>query len=302
MKLPALLFFIASLLAAPLLTGWIVRVKALFAGRKGSPVLQPYHDLFRLLRKGAVYSKSTSPLFYIAPMVTLSALIASLCLLPLPGYGALLSFQADLIVFAYLFALGRFFTILAALDTGSAFEGMGASREAFFSIFAELIFFLSLATLARFTNSLSLSSIFESHAAGVNYADSPALALLLVSLFAALLTENCRIPVDDPTTHLELTMIHEVMVLDHSGPDLAYILYGAALKLWIWSMFIALVIISSFPSPRWLQPLIAVAVLFLIATAVGVIESTMARLRLTAVPRMLMAAGALGLLSYIILG
>jgi formate hydrogenlyase subunit 4 len=302
MKPHALIFVLVSLLAAPLLSGWIVRIKSFFAGRRGSPVTQLYHDLFRLLRKGAVYSTSTSPVFYLAPMITLAAMIAALCLLPLPGYTALLDFPGDLILFAYLFALGRFFTILAALDTASAFEGMGASREAWYAIFAELIFFLALATLARFTGSLSLSQIFESHAVAINYADSPALALLLVSLFVALLAENCRIPVDDPNTHLELTMIHEVMVLDHSGPDFAFILYGAALKLWIWSMFIALVIISAFPSPNELRPLIAVGVIFLIVTAVGIVESVMARLRLNRVPQLLMGAGALGLLSYIILG
>ncbi len=302
MRVPALLFVLVSLLAAPLLTGWIVRVKALFAGRRGAPLLQPYRDLFRLLRKGAVYSRSTSPLFWLGPMATLAATVAALSLLPLPGYSALIAFPGDLVLFAYLFALGRFFTILAALDTASAFEGMGASREAWYAIFAELILFLALANLARFTNSLSLSQIFESHAVSIRYADSPALALLVVSLFVALLTENCRIPVDDPTTHLELTMIHEVMVLDHSGPDLAFILYGAALKLWIWAMFITLVIISAFPSPNELRPLIAAGVLLVIATTVGIVESVMARLRLGQVPQMLMGAGALGLLSYIILG
>jgi len=117
-----------------------------------------------------------------------------------------------------------------------------------------------------------------------------------------MLAENSRIPVDDPATHLELTMIHEVMVLDHSGPDFAFILYGAALKLWIWAMFLTLVIISSFPSPNSLRPLIAAGVLFIIATAIGIVESVMARLRLERVPQMLMGAGALGLLSYIILG
>ena len=302
MRFSALIFFLLSLLAAPLLTGWIVRVKALFGGRRGAPVTQLYRDLFRLLRKGAVYSRSTSPLFWLAPMITLAATVAALALLPLPGYAALIAFPGDLILFAYLFALGRFFTILAALDTASAFEGMGASREAWYAIFAELILFLGLATLVRFTNSLSLSQIFESRAVTIEYADSPALALLLVSLFVAMLAENSRIPVDDPATHLELTMIHEVMVLDHSGPDFAFILYGAALKLWIWAMFLTLVIISSFPSPNSLRPLIAAGVLFIIATAIGIVESVMARLRLERVPQMLMGAGALGLLSYIILG
>jgi formate hydrogenlyase subunit 4 len=302
MKLYPLIFFFISLLSAPLFIGWIVRVKAFFAGRRGSPLWQPYHDLVRLLRKGAVYSTTTSLVFFLAPMLTLAAMLAALMLLPLPGYGALLSFSGDLILFAYLFALARFLTILAALDTASAFEGMGASREAYFSIFTEIIFFLALAALARFTGSLSLSGILESQPITPDYAHSPALALLVVSLFVALLAENCRIPVDDPSTHLELTMIHEAMVLDHSGPDLAFILYGAALKLWIWAVFIALVVISSFPSPDWLRPIIALGVLFVIATIIGMVESTMARLRLAHVPQLLIGASALGLFSYIILG
>jgi len=296
-----LIFFIASLLAAPLLLGLIVRVKSFFAGRKGQPLLQPYYDLQRLWRKGAVYSKSTSPIFYLAPMISLAAILAALALLPLPGYGALFSFSGDLILFAYLFGLVRFVTILAALDTASSFEGMGASREAHFAIFAEVAFFITLATLARFTGSLSLSTIFENQLVQINYAYSPALALLVVSLFVVMLAENCRIPVDDPTTHLELTMIHEVMVLDHSGPDFAFILYGAALKLWIWATFIALVVISSFPAPTWLQPLVALGVIVLIGVLIGVVESTMARLRLTHVPQLLIGASVLSLLSFIIL-
>lgn len=305
MKTPSifsLIFFIISLLAAPFLIGLITRVKAFFAGRKGQPLLQLYYDLFRLLRKGAVYSKSASPVFYLAPMISLAATLAAMTLLPLPGYGALLSFSGDLILFAYLFGLARFFTILAALDTASAFEGMGASREAQFSIFAEVAFFLALATLARFTGSLSLSSIFESQVVQINYAYSPALALLVISLFVVMLAENCRIPVDDPTTHLELTMIHEVMVLDHSGPDLAFILYGAALKLWIFATFIALVVISAFPAPNWLQPIITLGVVIILSILIGVVESSMARLRLIRVPQLLVGASVLGLLSFIILG
>jgi len=193
-------------------------------------------------------------------------------------------------------------TILAALDTGSSFEGMGASREAHFAIFAEIAFFLALATLARYTNSLSLSSIFESQTATINYADSPALALLIISLFVVLLVENCRIPVDDPTTHLELTMIHEVMVLDHSGPDFGFILYGASLKLWILSTFIALVVISAFPAPFWLQPLLTIAIILILGVLIGIVESIMARLRLLRVPQLLLGACVLSLLSFIILG
>jgi formate hydrogenlyase subunit 4 len=295
-------FMFFSFAAAPALCGLISRIKALFAGRQGQPLLQLYFDLFRLLGKRSLYSKSTSPLFYMAPLVNFALFLCALSMLPMPGYDAMISFQGDLILFAYLFALARFLSILAALDTASSFEGMGASREAYFSLFSEIALFLSLAALARFSGSLSLAEILRYHLPGIHDVHSPALAMLVISLFMVLLAENYRIPVDDPTTHLELTMIHEVMVLDHSGPELAFILYSASLKLWIMSVFIALVIISAVPMPYWIQPLVALGLVLLIGITIGVLESTMARLRMVRVPRMLLSACVLGLLSFIILG
>src|SRR6185437_8036810 len=224
---------ILGLLLAPLLVGVINRTKALVAGRRGPPLVQPYRDVWKLLRRGAVYGEVTTPLVRLGPVLSLATLVAALLLLPFPGIGAAISFTGDLIVLIGLFALGRFATVLAALDTGSSFEGMGASREVHFAALAEPALLIALATLARVTHAADLTTIYGAIAISTWVHALPALALVGVSFLVLELVENSRIPVDDPTTHLELTMIHEVMVLDHTGPDLGMIQYGAALKLWI---------------------------------------------------------------------
>ena len=170
-------------------------------------------------------------MFPLGPVVSLAALMAALLIVPLGAIPAPLSFSGDLIVVAGLLALGRFAIVLAALDTGSSFEGMGASREVHFAALAEPALLLALAVLARITGALSLTPLYQGITAAAWIAALPALALVAMTLLVLALVENSRIPVDDPTTHLELTMIHEVMVLDHSGPDLGYIHYAAALKL-----------------------------------------------------------------------
>lgn len=294
------LFYVVSLIAAPLLPGLISKIKALFAGREGQPILQPYYDLFRLWKKGAVYSRTTSALFYIAPLITMAAMLAALSLFPVSAFGALLSFQGDLILFGYLFGLARFISILAALDTGSSFEGMGASREATFSIFNEVAFFLVLATLVKQSGSLSLSAMAlpASITAGASF--NPAMPLLSVTMFIVLLSENYRIPVDDPTTHLELTMIHEVMVLDHSGPDLAFILYGASLKMWMMAILASFVLLSPLTLSIWAQVSLGFVLTLTLALLIGIIESVMARFRLSKIPQFLVGATILGLIGYII--
>jgi formate hydrogenlyase subunit 4 len=269
------------------LLGVIGRVKAFVAGRSGPPVLQPYRDLLRLLRKGAVYSRSTTWVFWVAPMVVVASTVAAGSLLPLAALHAPFAFDGDLVLFVYLLGLGRFVTICAALDTGSSFEGMGASREAAFGALAEPVTFLGLVVLVIATHHLSLSAIFASLA--VTSGANPALWLAAAALGAVLLTENARIPVDDPATHLELTMIHEVMVLDHSGPDLALIEYGSAMKLFVTSVpLIGVVAPAALGHPVF----VAVGAL-VVAIAIGAIESTMARLRLPRVKQFLIGAGAL---------
>ncbi|HQF98944.1 MAG TPA: NADH-quinone oxidoreductase subunit H, partial [Candidatus Aminicenantes bacterium] len=223
----------AGLAFAPLLIGVINRTKAWCAGRTGPPLLQPYHDLRKLFRKGAVYSESSSWILRAGPVVGLSAVVTAATIIPFGGLPVLLSFNGDLILFAYLFGLARFFTILMALDSGSSFEGMGASREAAFSALAEPVLLLTLAVIAKYTGQISFSKIFPAIDFGYWPKAGPAFVLIGLALLIVFLAENARIPIDDPNTHLELTMIHEVMVLDHSGPDLGMIHYAAAVKMWL---------------------------------------------------------------------
>jgi len=289
---------LAALLLCPLLPGLISRVKAVAGGRKGPPLLQLYFDLARLLRKGAVYSATTTWVFRLGPSLGLAAAVSALVFVPLGPVAPVGSFTGDLFLFAYLLALGRLATVLAALDTGSAFEGMGASREVAYSALAEPALFLALAGLAWVRQDLSLAGLL---AGGAERAvGAPALALASCALFLVLLAENSRIPVDDPATHLELTMIHEVMVLDHSGPDFALILFGSALKLWLFS---ALLVLPWVPAdlPAWAGLAVFLAGMAASAVAVGLVESLTARLRLSRVPGYLALAAVLAGLADLIL-
>jgi formate hydrogenlyase subunit 4 len=281
-----------ALLMPPLLLGVINKTKAAFGGRNGPPLLQPYYDLLKLFRKGSVFSTTTSWVFRAGPVVGLVTALFAALLVPFGSHHALVSFSGDLILFAYLFGLGRFFTVSAALDTGSAFEGMGAAREATFSTLAEPALFFALMVLVGGSGSLSMSEMLGPSLAGEWSRSGASLVLVLVSLFLVLLVENCRIPFDDPNTHLELTMIHEVMVLDHSGPALGLILYGAALKLFVLGSVILRIALPT--ELGRIDPLLDLGVfaggMLALAVAIGVVESTMARLRLVHVPRLLVAA------------
>jgi formate hydrogenlyase subunit 4 len=274
----------------PLLLGVIARTKAVFAGRLGPPLWQPYYDVAKLLRKGSVVSTTTTWVFLAGPVVGLVTAGLAALLVPLANPAAPVSFAGDFVLLAYLLGLGRFFTASAAMDTGSAFEGMGAAREVTFACLAEPAFFLGMLVLARLSGSLRLAGMLGS-SLGPHWATAGAsLAMVLLSWSIVLLAENSRIPFDDPNTHLELTMIHEVMVLDHSGPAFGMILYGAALKLFI---FGALVVRLAFPrlaNSPWVGWPVFVAGMLAIAVAIGVVESVMARLRLTHVPVLLLAA------------
>ena len=298
--------FALALVLAPLLPGIINRVKAKFAGRHGKPVLQTYYDIAKLLRKGEVISRTTTWTFAVAPSVALAGTLCALALLPQGGAVSPLAFAGDFVLAAYLLGVGRFAIMLGALDTGSAFEGMGASREATFSALAEPVFFLALMVLTSLCLGLghgtdtafSLSTMFGGQTAGAWLTGKGELLLLPVILFILLLVENCRIPVDDPNTHLELTMIHEVMVLDHSGPNMALILYGSALKLWFFAALIAGLITPALP--LWQQMGLRVGIVLLLAVVVGVVESVMARLRMERVAYLLGAAAIMGMLTLIL--
>jgi formate hydrogenlyase subunit 4 len=289
-----------ALTLPPLLPGVIAKTKALFAGRVGPPVLQLYYDLFKLFRKGSVRSTTTTWVFLAGPVVGLVTAALAVLLIPLAGSSAPISFTGDLILLAYLLGLGRFFTASAALDTGSAFEGMGAAREVTFACLTEPAFFLGLLVLANLSGSLQLARMLGDSLASHYATAGASLALVLLSWFIVLLAENSRIPFDDPNTHLELTMIHEVMVLDHSGPALAMILYGAALKLFVFGALIVRLALPLTTEPLLDWPIFGLGML-LVAVAIGVVESTMARLRLTHVPVLLVAACLLSAFAVILL-
>ncbi|HEY6837397.1 MAG TPA: NADH-quinone oxidoreductase subunit H [Geobacteraceae bacterium] len=279
-----------ALLIPPLLLGVIGKTKAAFAGRVGAPYLQPYYDLIKLFRKGSVFSETTTWVFRAGPVVTLAATLVAALLVPLGRHAAPFSFSGDLVLFAYLFGLARFFTTIAALDTGSSFEGMGAAREVTFSCLAEPTLFFALITLARMSKSLSLSGILTYPTPAAWLAAGASMLLLVGALFITLLAENCRLPFDDPNTHLELTMIHEVMVLDHSGPAFGIILYGAALKLFVLgAIFINVALPISTGNSLGDWGIFILAMLGL-AVAIGVVESVMARLRLVRIPQLLVGA------------
>ncbi len=294
------LHIVLALIAAPLLPGIINRTKAVMAGRSGQPILQAYFDIFKLIRKGAVYSRTTTWIFRAGPIVNLAIVIFGLLLVPFAGSPALLAFDGDFLLLAYALGLARFFLVTAALDTGSAFEGMGGSREVTFSMLVEPAFLVGLFALSRLSQSLSLSGIL--YTSGVTGWSIGAPALVAAAFFVLYLAENARIPVDDPNTHLELTMIHEVMVLDHSGPDFAFVTYGGALKLWLFGSAVRGSCLAEYRRDRirGSRRRSRLGGLMLLSVAVGIVESSMARLRLLKVPQLLVGAGALSMLAAIL--
>ncbi|MFO0945134.1 MAG: NADH-quinone oxidoreductase subunit H [Planctomycetota bacterium] len=274
----------------PLLPGIIAKVKGVMGGRVGPPILQPYFDLFRLMRKGTVLSQSTTWMFLAGPVVGISTCMIASVLLPLGHHDAPVSFSGDLVLFVYLLALGRFVLSLSSLDTGSAFEGMGVAREVTYACLAEPALIAGLMVCAKLSGSIRLADMLGGHLPTDWRMGIAPLALVGVSWFIVLLAENCRIPFDDPNTHLELTMIHEVMVLDHGGPALGLILYGASMKMFL---FVAVLVRLAVP---WNTGVAAIEwIIFLlasmtIAVVIGLVESSMARLRLLRVPVLLVVA------------
>ena len=296
----SLLHPLLALLCAPLLIGIITKVKALFAGRQGPTLIQPYHDLLKLLRKGAVFSQTTTWVFRLAPALGIAVSAVCLLFLPFGNLHALVSFQGDLIFVVYLLALFRFATVIAAMDTGSAFEGMGASREMTFSALAEPALLFALAALARKTGGFALDDLIQGITPALWLSSAPTLALVVAGLFLVYLAENSRIPVDDPTTHLELTMIHEVMVLDHTGVDFGFIEYAASLKLWILGSLIVGIAVPVRTGMLLVDLPVMCLSLAALAVLVGIIESTVPRLRMHQVPQLLVGACAFAVVGCLI--
>jgi formate hydrogenlyase subunit 4 len=286
---------IIILAASIFFMGIVVRTKSLASGRKGPGILQPIKDIIRILRKGAVFSTTSSFIFRIAPTIYLVSILMAILMLPhgnLPGF---ISFEGDFVMFAYLLGMGKFLMIIAALDTGSSFEGMGASREALFSMLIEPAFFIVMGSLALFTGHTSFYDIFSTLHFGshISYLIGTLAAFVLV--FVAMI-ENSRMPVDDPKTHLELTMIHEVMVLDNSGFDLGMILYATPLKFVMYGTLIANFFIGGLPL-QWSIPVFFI-IQFVFAITVGLIESFMARFRMSHNPQFIFILTSVSLLIF----
>jgi formate hydrogenlyase subunit 4 len=278
------------LLLPPLLFGVITKIKAWFAGRTGPSLLQPYYDIAKLLRKGLVLSTTTTWVFRAGPAVSLATVLLAGLMVPVGLFRAPVSFAGDLILFAYLFGLARFFTTSAALDTGSAFEGMGSAREVTFACLSEPALFFAFMVLAKISGSLSLTPMLHAPAHAFSPEVSAPLALIAIGLFIVMLAETCRIPVDDPNTHLELTMIHEAMVLDHSGPLFGLILYASSMKLLVLGTVLLHVLAPVYTGIGWLDWPLYVFELMGLASIVGIVESVMARLQMRHVPYLLVGA------------
>jgi len=297
----SILLWVLAVLTAPLFAGIIFKVKAFFGGRKGSPVLINYYTLIKLFKKGSVYSKSTTYIFRLGPLASLGSAATVLLFLPIAGHAPVLTFNGDVIFILYLLGIGRFLTIAAAMDTASPFEGMGAAREAYFPIICEASMFMILILFYRLTGDLNLAAYFSG---GQPFgfwqtAGSPIL-FIVIAFFIILLTENARVPVDDPATHLELTMIHEVMVLDHSGPDFGFIEMGAFLKMFFYASIVSRLILPfEMGHPALNLGLFSLGLL-IVYVAVGVTESVMARYRMDRVPKFVLTSFALAFFATVI--
>lgn len=277
-------------------TGIIIRTKSIASGRKGPGIFQPIKDVIRLFKKGAVYSKTTSFIFQIAPSIYLASVIMAILIIPLGEYKGIISFEGDFVFFAYVLGIGKFFMIISALDTGSSFEGMGASREALFSMFAEPAFFILMGSFALLTGYTSFQEIFASLHFGsyISY-----ILGVLATFVLAMITivENSRMPLDDPKTHLELTMVHEVMILDNSGFDLGMIVYASSLKFAMYGALIANLFMGSFP--LYLTITIFLGIQLLFAIAIGILESFTARFRMSHNAQYILALSSVSLLIFL---
>ncbi len=284
MTLPLLVAHGLTVLVLPVLVvGLVNRTKAWWGGRQGPRLLQSAYDLFRLAGKQPVVSDVASPLFRAGAWVVLGASVFAAMIAPVLGAYAPLRFGHDFILFAYVLGLARLFLMLSAMDVGSSFEGMGAAREAAFGAYAEPALFLLIGAAAVATGHGSFAGLIgHLHETGQFAWVAPPAVL---ALFILLQAEAARVPVDDPLTHLELTMIHEVMILDHSGPELAAMQYSAAIKMTLYAGLIAALLNPIDPLANPLGAIAcAWAIIGAVAVAVGCVESLVARLRMRWVP------------------
>ena len=287
---------------APLLVGALRTLKARLVGRRGPRVLQPYANLAKLLRKEAVVSTTTSWIFRVTPYVLFSTMVAAALIVPLLLARPVLDF-AGLVLLMYLFVLGTFFLALAGLDAGSAFGGMGSSREVAVAALAEPTIMVAILALALRAETTNLGAIVERFARDPLLAANPGHLLAFSALFIVMLAETGRLPVDNPATHLELTMIHEAMVLEYSGHYLALVEWAAAMKLFLFMTLLANLFFpwgmpaAAAPLTILLGLLVLAAKLAVLTVGLALLETAMAKLRLFRVPELLAGSFALALLS-----
>ena len=262
-----------------LMVGIIRKTKAFFGARYGASIIQPFWDFVKLMKKESVFSTSTTLLFKLAPVVSLACIVFAFLFVPMVQGQAIINLQGELIVFAYALGLAKFISILASMETASSFEGMGSSREACFTTIIEPAFFIVIASIMALCKIYTFDSLNQIiHSSGsIGYL---IILFAVLSLLIMLLVEGARVPVDDPSTHLELTMIHEVMVLDNSSQELAIINFNAAAKMFLISCLIATLITPTNLS-LWASVGIFLGIMLLISILIGIIESSIARLRMS---------------------
>jgi formate hydrogenlyase subunit 4 len=293
--------FILVLICALLYPGTIDKTKALLSGRKGPKIYQFIFDDLRLFKKGNIYSDKSSFVFQISAVINFACVVTALFLIPIPGKPSLFSFDGDFVFMLYLLGLGRFISVVAALDVSSGFEGMGANREVLYATLLEPAFFLLMGTMCIFTGHTNFSQIFVALYEN-EYLASVVIIISVVIVFMFVLVENSRIPTDDPNTHLELTMVHEVMVLDHSGFDLGLIKLTSALKFAVFGSIICNLVIPSHPIIHGaefalldllIKMILFMAFQFILAIAIGFVESFKPRNKMARNPQYILSISAI---------
>ncbi len=276
-----------------LMAGIIKKTKAFWGGRKGPSVFQPFYDFIRLLKKDYVISKTTSPIFRISPIINLISVIFAAGFVPLASGSALINISGGLIIFAYTLSLGKFVSLISAMDTGSSFEGMGASREACFTSIVEPAFFIVIVSIMALSGNYTFDSL-KHLISGTGHYGLLITIFAVAVLFIMILIEGSRVPVDDPATHLELTMIHEVMILDNSGSDLAFYTWANSIKMLLISSLISYLLI-----PQGLNTLLSIGlyllIMIIISIGIGTVESGMARIRMSHVFEFIFVMSSLAL-------
>lgn len=284
---------------APLFAGLVNKQKAKLTGRVGAPILQPYYELQRLFKKETINATTSSFISRVAPILNFVSIIIAAAILPVGFWKPLISFNGDIILCAYILGLSRFFQILAAMDIGSSFEGMGAAREATFALFAEPIFFFTIGSIAFISGYTSIYDIYHSiQLENISY--EVFIVICSISVFMLAVTECSRMPVDDPNTHLELTMIHEVMILDNSGLDLFFYQFSSYIKLFIYA-----VLEISFFYPFSQQSYLVGIIIFIVGIialsfSLAVVETITSRFKMKNIPLYLLFATAIGILNLLI--